>query len=331
MLRVEIANIGGVLAALVLLTPLTVQAATLATRGPSVAVTTDDFYAYQYMNSPKKVEALRSSERELQSTIVEVLAPRTFKAHPEISVKLDELEKRYYDIQLERAPLTAELNILERRARATFDAENPLTSARAKEIWATDNNRFMTEETADITQITFDFGKRSYAENIARIAEVQQKLNAGKSFDAVLLEYTDEKNVGETSGKISGVSALRTDQLMGQLIFKRLNEGEISAPTPGRSGFYIVRLDKKHPNRKQTYDEVKGKIFELMLEDAAKQARVNLLERLEKFEMTINEKAFDDFLIKPDPQLDEKRREIYKSLGIKISEPVDAETAKALK
>ena len=302
--------------------PLASGAATLATRG-NLTVTTDDFYAYQYMNSPKKVEALRSSEKELQSTIIEVLAPRAYKALPDTHAKLDVLEQRYYAIQLERAPLLAELNVLERRVRATFSPDDALTLARAKEIWATDSNKFSMEETADITQIAFDFSTRSYADNIARIAEVQKELSAGKRFEDVLLRYSDEKAVKETGGKIAGISSVRSDPLMGLLIFKRMAEGEVSAPTPGRSGFYIVRLDKKYPRKKQPFDEVKGRIFEQMMEDSVKQARLALLDRLARTDIVVNEKEFEDFLIKPDPKLDEKRREIYKNLGIRISDPVD--------
>jgi PPIC-type PPIASE domain len=310
------------LSMLIALVPLLSGATTLATRG-NLTVTTDDFYAYQYMNSPKKVEALRSSEKEIQSTIVEVLAPRSYKANPNAHAKLDVIEQRYYAIQLERAPLLAELNILERRVRAEFNAGDALTIARAKEIWATEANRYTTEETADITQIAFDFSIRSYAETVARIAEAQKELSAGRRFEEVLLQYSDEKTVKDTGGRIAGVSSLRTDPLMGLLIFKRLKEGEVSTPTPGRAGFYIVRLDKKYPTRKQPFDEVKGKIFEQMMEDAVKQARVGLLDRLAQTETVIDEKVFENFLIKPDPKLEEKRREIYKNLGIRIAEPAD--------
>ncbi len=312
----------GTLGALIVAIPLSSGAATLATRG-NLTVTTDDFYAYQYMNSPKKVEALRSSEKELQSTITEVLAPRAYKASSDAHAKLDVLEQRYYAIQLERAPLLAELNVLERRARANFNPDDPLTLARAKEIWSIDSNKFLTEETADITQISFDFSARSYAEGVARIAEAQKELSAGTRFEDVLIRYSDEKNAKETGGKVVGISSVRTDALMGLLIFKRMKEGEVSSPTPGRSGFYIVRLDKKYPKKKQPFDDVKGKIFEQMMEDAVKQARVALLDRLATTETVVDEKAFEDFLIKPDPKLEEKRREIYKNLGIRISEPVD--------
>ena len=296
-------------------------AATLATRD-KIAVSTEDFYAYHFMNAPTKVEALRSSPREIQNTITEVLAPRAHNAQKESRAKLDATERRYVDIQLERAPLLAELNVLERRARAAFDANDPLTVARAKELWVLDTTRFFVDESADITQIFFDFASRPFSETIARINEAEKALASGESFEAVLQKYTDDKNSKDTGGKLPRIGFAGTDPLMGTLIFKKLKEGEISTPTPTRIGIHLVRLDKKYPRSKRPFDEVKGKLLEQILEDSVKNVRVSYLDSLASAETIVNEKAFEDFLIKPDPSLEEKRREIYRGLGIPISEPI---------
>lgn len=298
-------------------------AATLAKRG-EITATTEDFYAYHYMNSPAKVEALRSSAQEIQSTVLEVLAPRVYRAQQDLRATLNATEQKYVNIQLERAPLLADLNVLERRVRANFDPNDPLTLSRAKEIWFADSTKFNVEETADITQIFFDFNSRRYEESIARISAAQKALAAGGKFEDVLQEYSDDKNAKESGGKISGISSVRSDPLMGRVIFKRLAEGEVSAPTPARTGMFIVRLDKKYPTKKQPFEDVKAKIMEQMMEDAVKQTRVSMLDRLARADTVIDENEFEAFLIKPDPKMEEKRREIYKGLGIRISEPIDA-------
>ena len=295
--------------------------ATLAKHG-DITVTTEDFYAHHFMNSPKKVEALRESPKELQSTITEVFTPRAYRKHPELQVKKDAAEQRYYALQIERAPLLADLNVIERRTRAAFNAADSTIIARAKEIWVTDAAKFMEEESADITQIFFDFGLRTYAETITRIAEAQKQLADGVPFDEVLSRYTDDKAAKETKGKLTNISSARSDPLMGVLIFKKLTEGQVSQPTPSRIGLHIVRLDKKHPKRERPFDEVKGKILEQLMEEAVKRARVAFTDSLTR-DVTVDEKAFDDFLVKEDPALDDKRREIYKQLGIPVSAPIE--------
>ena len=300
---------------------------TLARRD-GLTATTDDFYAYQYMNSPAKVELLRSNPKQIESTITEVLAPRSYRAHPELHTKFNSIEQRYVDIQLERAPLLADLNVLERRVRANFDPKDPITLSRAKEIWLGDDARFKVEETADITQIFFDFSSREFKETAARINAVEKALAAGTKFEQVLQEFSDDKSAKETGGKLLGISSVRSDPLMGRVIFKRLTEGEVSAPTPARNGIHIVRLDKKYTAKKQPFDEVRDKILEQMMEDAVKQARLTMLERLARTETVIDEKEFDEFQIKPDPKLDERRREIHNEMGIRISNPIDPKDAK---
>lgn len=299
-----------------------VTAATLAKQG-EITVSTDDFYAYHFMNAPKKVEALRESPKELQNTIVEVSAPRAYRLSPSKQLQKTPDEQRYYALQLERAPLSADLNLVERRMRAAFNAADPTTIERAKEIWLTDAASFMNEESADITQIFFDFALRSYADTIARINDAQKQLADRVPFEEVLARFTDDKAAKETNGKILSVSSARSDPLMGSLIFKKLNEGEISQPTPSRIGFHIVRLDKKYPKKKRSFDDVKGPIFEQIIEASVKRARLTFIENLSRDDVIIDEKAFDEFLIKANPALEEKRREVYKQLGITISAPLE--------
>ena len=197
--------------------------ATLATRDGVIA-TTDDFYAYHYMNSPAKVESLRSVPKEIESTAIEVLAPRVYQARPALRTELNPIEQRYVAIQIERAPLLADLNVLERRVRANFDPSDPLTISRAREIWTTDTDRFKVEETADITQIFFDFNSRPYEETFARISSAQKALASGEKFEDVLLKYSDDKNAPQSGGKLSAISSARSDPLMGRVIFKKLAE-----------------------------------------------------------------------------------------------------------
>jgi PPIC-type PPIASE domain len=304
-----------------LLVPTLCESATLATRG-DISATTEDFYAYHYMNSPRKVEALQSSPREVQSTITEVLAPRSYNRQKDARTKLDVIERRYMDIQLERAPLLAELNVLERRARASFNANDPVTVARARELWTLDTTKFFVDESVDITQIFFDFALRPFPEVIARIGEAEKALAAKVPFEEVLKKYTDDKKAAETGGKLTRIGLAGADALMGNLLFKQLKEGEVSQPTPTRIGIHIVRLDKKHPRSKRPFEDVKNQIIEQLLEDSVKNVRLAFLDSLAKPETVINDKAFEDFLIKSDPSLEEKRREVYRSLGIPISEPI---------
>ena len=297
------------------------QAQTLAT-GNGTRVTVEDFYAYHYMSSPQKVEALRGSPKELESTITEVLAPRNYNSDATLSGQKDPIEIRYIKLQQERAPLVAELNVQERRARARFDPSDKLILARAKEIWALNPERYQIDEQADITQIYLDPSLRSFSETVKRVEAAQTDLTAGKPFEEVLQKYSDDRNAKDNKGALKKIESSGTDALMGKIIFRTLRENEVSVPMTSRIGLHIVRLDKKYSKRQKPFDEVKGLILEQLMEESVKNARLDFLAKLGPEKNVINPKEFDDFLMKPDPKLEEKRREIYKNLGITVSEPI---------
>ena len=289
------------------------HAATLATRAGQIA-TTEDFEAQHFMLSPIKQNALRSNASEIENTIIDVLAPRVYNNTEKSRLVLTPEEQRYQNLLAERAPLSAALNIVERRARAAFDASKPTTVERARELWAIDTKKYFVEEAADITQMFFDFTRRTFDETTARIKQAQAELAAGTSFDEVVQKYSDDAHVATSKGAYKGLAFVGSDPVMGRLIFKTLKPGEISGPTPSRVGFHIVRLDRKIERTKKPFDEVKGAILADMMEESAKAARVVLLEKLMQEKTDINKTAFDAFMIKSDPALEQKIREIDKNI-----------------
>ena len=313
----------GVVALVVLTISYASHGESLANRGGEVA-TIADFYTHHFMSSPRKIRALREGRTELENTINEILAPRTYNGNANVRLRLTAEEKAYSDLIVERGPLNAALDIAERRARAAFDVDDPKTIARARELWALDEKDYYASETADFTQIFFDLGRKDFAEVTERVKLVQADLGRGMSFDDVVLKYSDDANVGTQKGEIRGLQYGRTDPAIGKVIFTKLAVGEISGVVPSRIGLHIVRLDKKTKRSKKPFDEVKVQLMERLLEDAAKAARLSVLESLSKTETVISEAGFNSLLIKPDPLFDEKRRAVYRELGIPLSEPLPA-------
>ena len=294
------------------------DAVVLANKGP-VAVTTEDFYTHHFMNSPAKTQALRESDREVDSTITEVATARLFARSNAAHLKLSAEEQKYQDMLVERTPLSAQLNIAERRARAKFSAKDPLVIARAREIWLTDQKSFLTDESADITQIFFDLALRPFKETTSRVEAAQAELKAGKPFEEVLVKYSDDKGLERTKGRILNVLITRADPLMGKTIFKTLQIGEVSDAVPSRIGLHIVRLDAKRAPQKKSFDDVKGGIFDQLMEETARNARIDLINEINKVPTVLDAKGVDSFRAKGDPEFEEKRRKLYQDMGIPVS------------
>ena len=304
-----------------------IAATTLATFEDLLA-TTDDFQALHYMSAPAKVLALRDNPKELESSITEILSPRVYARQKAAQLSLTPEEARYVALQQERAPLVAALNIAERRARAEFRVDDPLTISRGRELWIADETAYFNDETADFTQIFFDIGRRTFPEIVERIALVKAELAAGAGFDAVLLKYTDDKNAAEGKGQMKGMVATRIDPVIGRLIFKKLEVGETSDAIPSRAGLHIIRLDRKSPRAKKPFEEVKRQIMERLLEERAKAARAKVLEALQLEKIKLNEEIFSGINAGPGAANEERVRAVHKELGIPVSDPLPAPVPK---
>lgn len=317
------------LSALVLTTfSLSASAETLATYD-ELSATSEDFQALHFMNAPTKVQALRGIPKEMESSINEILSPRAYNAKKAAQLSLTTEEARYAAMQQERAPLNAALNIAERRARAAFRPDDPLLVARSREIWLADTTAYFADETADFTQIFFDLNKRSYTEAAERIAQAKAELSSGASFDAVLQKYSDDANAATNKGQMKDMVISRIDPIIGRLIFKKLEVGQISDAIPSRAGLHIIRLDRKSPRVKKPYDEVKKLILERMMEDTAKAARFAVLEGLKLENIKPNLDVIIGDRAAAAAAQDEKIRAVHKEMGIPVSESISTSPIKA--
>ena len=298
---------------------LSAVAQTLATF-EELSATGDDFQTLHFMNAPAKVQALRDSPKEMENSINEILSPRAYNAKKATQLLLTAEESRYAAMQQERAPLNAALNIAERRARASFRPDEPLIVARGRELWLADTTTYFADESADFSQIFFDLGKRSYTEAADRITQAKTELASGTPFDTVLLKYTDDANATTNKGQIKDMVISRIDPIIGRLIFKKLEVGQVSDAIPSRAGLHIIRLDRKAPRAKKPYDEVKKQIIEKLLEDSAKAARLAVIESLNLDKIKPNFDAIVGDRAAAAAAQEAKIRDMHKEMGLPVSE-----------
>jgi PPIC-type PPIASE domain len=284
-----------------------------ATKG-SATVSGVDIDALHFMLSEKKREALKESETEVLKSLDEVLNARHFARDMRKDFRYSEEERRYADMQVERAHLTAALAVVERRARLKFEPDSALTTQRAREVWIKDDQAFFEQAEADITVIQFDLSKRSWSETVARVAEVQAEIKKGTAFDELVNRYSEDPGKATTGGRVRGVLAATSDPPLASVIFNRLALNEISDPVAARRGLYIVRLDAKRDRKKVPFDTVKPQIVADLLEDDARRARVELIQKIESVPINARQEVINALLPKPVPNIMEKIREIHRQV-----------------
>ena len=166
---------------------------------------------------------------------------------------------------------------------AFFDSLAKVDEKEAKEFYDKNPTLFKTMKASHILAKYKDVesGKEPTQadkdEALARIKEVQKQLAAGKSFEEVAKEKSDcpSKDAGGDLGEFGE----------GQMVpeFEKallaLAEGQISEPVETRFGYHIIKSGGKSD---KTFDEVKGRIMEMMTEQKKQKTINELVEKLIK-------------------------------------------------
>jgi len=194
--------------AVVCLSPIVASASDPIAYRDKLPITIEDLEAQHFMLSDARKKALLNSEIELFQSIDDGLNARVYAQIIHQRKEYSKLEQHYIQSQVERAYLAAALNVHERRVRAAFKPESNSIGARAKEVWLADTDKFLTEESVDISQIYFDTLKRNWRETQQRIDEATAKLRSGDTFESVVRQYSDDPAASATSGKIQDVRCL---------------------------------------------------------------------------------------------------------------------------
>lgn len=83
----------------------------------------------------------------------------------------------------------------------------------------------------------------------SKIFEIYDQLKAGKSWDELCLEFSEDANTKNVGGRLRpfGIGALASVPEFEQMAFSMRKEGEISDPFQSNIGWHIIRLEKKIP------------------------------------------------------------------------------------
>jgi peptidyl-prolyl cis-trans isomerase SurA len=83
----------------------------------------------------------------------------------------------------------------------------------------------------------------------SNIFEIYDQLKAGKSWDELCLEFSEDANTKNVGGRLRpfGIGALASVPEFEQTAFSMQKEGEISDPFQSNIGWHIIRLEKKIP------------------------------------------------------------------------------------
>lgn len=170
--------------------------------------------------------------------------------------------------------------------------------AMAREYWMVNKDRFVTEETRDMTHILIGTENREAAEAEAIANDLYTQLQAApEQFEAFVAEFSDDPSAVSNKGHFPNVSRGKMVKPFEQAAFS-MDVGEISEPVRTSFGFHIIRLDAIHPPQAQSYESVEYKLVQQMRRQHRERVRNDYLAELQNQEINMTMEDLEAMVIR---------------------------------
>jgi len=194
----------------------------------------------------QSIEEVKKQNNMSQERLVEALAGQ--------GLSFDQYKAQIKD-QLERLRLMSQ----EVKAKVQVTLKEEL------EYYQANRAKFGEQELFRAKHILLGIPKDAKDADIAKIREkgdqILKEARSGSEFTELAKKYSDDPNVAKDGGELGTFKKGDLLPEMEEVVLK-LNPGDVSEPVRSRSGFHIIKLEKKFLGDIKPFDEVKGEIEE---------------------------------------------------------------------
>lgn len=227
----------------------------LAQRGKGV-VTQKEFTARVDKIPPSKRRQVLRDGKRLSDVVMSMLL------RAQLAADAREAGFDQQDVVQERMRLAADSELgeawldhyVQTQPKADYDAL-------ARESYQLNQGKYLTKEKIDVSHILISNKERSLGEAKELADSIALKLESDpESFDALVLEYSEDPSVASNQGKFSAVQRGQMVTQFEEVAFT-LSDGEISAPVETQYGYHIIRLDARIVAKEASFAEVKDQLI----------------------------------------------------------------------
>lgn len=245
-----------------------------------------------------------TSDRRIADLITRLLVTRTLALQADAAGLPNEPENsRKLASELERAKAQLMVARLELDAARRFDADTRPWEARARDVYASSRAKYTTPEQLTASHILFSTEKRSVDEATRLALDARAKLVAGADFATLAKELSDEPAAKFTGGSLGAFPR-------GQMVpdFEKaafaLAPGTLSEPVRTSFGVHVIRVEKKTPEKVQTFEEARPAILAELRQNYISSQRDEALGALqEKARAGTNADLVQAMVIRVDPAM----------------------------
>lgn len=160
----------------------------------------------------------------------------------------------------------------------------------AHEYYLLNQQEFDTKPGRDVTHLLVSTDDRSKEEARA-LAQLllDQVLVDHSGFDELVLEHSDDSSVTSNKGHFKNVKAGDMVKTFEEAAFSLHSAGDFSGLVQSGFGTHIIRLDKIHPIRTRSFDEVRERLVLMQKRKHLDRVRYGYLNALASLESQISE------------------------------------------
>jgi parvulin-like peptidyl-prolyl isomerase len=233
------------------------DADTVVVRRGGVELTLGEIDARMEEVPPDRRAGFLDSPERIDSTLSQMLLVEQLAAEAE-AASLDKDPRLAAQMEMHRKRLLAGLRLEQLRAAASEKID---ATALARERYAADRAKYAEPERRTVRHLLVSTESRGDAEALASIREVQRRLAAGESLEALARELSDDEGSRASGGLIENVTPGRTDPAFEAATFALAAPGAVTAePVKSAFGYHLIELVEIHPGRVLSYDEVKAQL-----------------------------------------------------------------------
>lgn len=150
--------------------------------------------------------------------------------------------------------------------------------ALAKEQYVADLDVYGAEEQVKVSHILVSRENRSFNELMARVLEVQGRLDQGDDFHELAVEMSDDSSVERNRGSLGLVKRGDTVQPFEDVAFAMNQEGDISEPVLTNFGVHFILFEGRFPGEPVRFEQVKDRIIDRLMKQRSQVSRGLVLE-----------------------------------------------------
>ncbi len=144
-------------------------------------------------------------------------------------------------------------------ARITY----PDFDARAKELYLINPKTYTTPEKVHASHLLIEVNQnRSAADALQLIQKIRAEAIAGKPFDQLVKEYSEDAGTRPTKGDLGFFEARNMVPPFSKAAFSMSKPEEISEPVRTEYGYHLIQFHEKEPAKLRPFEDVKAQIVQ---------------------------------------------------------------------